>query len=157
MNRRTRFVAIIALATLAPRAHAQFNVMNKIRGQVRRTECVNNVREIGQLIAAYRGDHQGKMPKSLKALVDGGNKPIFVCPQDRSAPTKKGFKCSYLYVGPLSYKTPSDTIIVYDRKAFNHGVEGRTCLFYDGSVKAMPEADFRKLYKKQRAARKKRK
>ncbi len=158
---RTRvFCAMLTMSLCAASAHAQFAVVNKVRGQVRRTECINNLKQIGELIAAYRADHNGKMPAKLKDLVNGGSRPLFVCPQDKRPPVRDGFKCSYRYVGPLPSDTPPDTIVVYDRKPFNHGVVGRCCLYYDGHVKALTEADFQKQFRAQqrrREARKKRK
>jgi len=152
------WLTVVAAASLmlADETSAQMNVLNKIRGQVKRTETINNLRQIGQFMEAYRGERGGKMPKKLKELAAGQDASLFVYPQDRKPPVKDGFKCSYKYVGPLPADTKADTIVVYDRKAFNHGKMGRYCLFFDGSVRLLGESEFKKMYKAQRKRRRKR-
>ena len=145
--------AVAATLTLSDGALAQMNVFNKVRGQIKRVETINNLRQIGLFMEAYRGEHDGKMPKTLKALAKGQEASLLVYPQDKNPPVKDGLKCSYKYVGPLRGDTKGDTIIVYDRKAFNHGKIGRYCLFFDGSVKLLGEGEFKKMYKAQRSRR----
>lgn len=145
--------AVVASLTLSDGALAQINVFNKVRGQIKRVETINNLRQIGQFMEAYRGEHDGKMPKTLKELAKGQAASLFVYPQDRKPPVKDGFRCSYKYVGPLRDSTKADTIVVYDRKAFNHGKMGRYCLFFDSSVKLLSEGEFGKMYKAQRKRR----
>lgn len=149
-------IVAVASLTVVDGALGQMNVFNKVRGQVKRVETINNLRQIGQLMEAYRGEHDGKMPKKLKDLAEGQEASLFVYPQDRTPPTKDGLKSSYKYVGPLSSKTKADTIVIYDRKAFNHGRMGRYCLFFDGSVKLLGEGEFKKMYKAQKSRRRRR-
>lgn len=147
-------IAIALSQTCAGAALAQMNVFNKVRGQVKRAGCINNLRQIGLLIEAYRGEHKGKMPKSLEELAKGQPKELFVCPNDPKPPVlQQRFKCSYLYVGPLPANSRADTIVVYDHKALNHGKVGRNCLLYDGSVKLLSEAAFLAKFKKQKSRR----
>jgi len=146
--------AIVLCQVCADRAEAQMNVFNKVRGQVKRAECINNLRQIGLLLEAYRGEHKGKMPKSLEELAKGQPKEIFVCPNDPNPPLlQQRFKCSYLYVGPLPADSPADTIVAYDHKPLNHGKVGRNCLFLDGSVRLLSEAAFQGKSKKLKPGR----
>ena len=157
MKQSRTLLAVAAMAFCAAfpgRALAQMNVLNKVRGQVKRAGCLHNLRQIGLLIEAYRGEHKGRMPKSLEELAKGQSKELFVCPNDPHPPLlQQRFKCSYVYVRPLPADSSGNTIVAYDHKPLNHGRVGRNCLFHDGSVRLLSEAAFQGESKKLEAHR----
>ena len=140
---------VVGVALCANSAWAQFNVISKVRGRVKGTTCMHNLKEIGRALETYRADHRGKMPPSLKTLLPSLDKKLFVCPVSKKPkPDQSGWATSYTYVRGLSAKARGTAVVAYDSKPSNHGKQGRYVLFVDGSVKLLSEGEFRSVLKK---------
>jgi hypothetical protein len=142
--------------------------LSKAQEAARRTSCMNNVRNIGQAMFMYAGDHDDAFPKSFGELLNQGyltTTKVFVCPSGRG-PVRvfaiQDFKqakvadidreleaiCSYVMVPGLTHAADADALVLYDKD--NHGGEGRNCYFNDGHVKWYSEWQFQELLEEQK-------
>ena len=110
------------------------------------TQCVVNLVFIGQRCSMY-ADKNGKLPESLKAMVDEDvlSRTVLQCPSDSSRRA-----CSYLYVAP-SPEAPGETLMLCDLKG-NHD-QIRNVAFKNGAAKAISEAEFQAALKLPRNAK----
>jgi prepilin-type processing-associated H-X9-DG protein len=114
------------------------------RGEARSASCANNLRQIGMAIAAYEMNHNGELPNTLEELVPLyiDDARVFQCPSAKDRPLAPGekFRIDYDYLGhlPPGVAKPN-TIIAYDKPG-NHAGR-RNCLYYDGHVGRVLEAD----------------
>ena len=106
----------------------------------RNAVCRSNLREIGKLIAEYKGHHQGKMPADLAAFVVKKNKTSLTCPWNG--------KAGYTY---RAANNPT-YIIFWDSETnylpglfWRRTIKNRNVLYGNGKVEAMEESEFQKL------------
>ena len=149
----------------------------KAQEAARRASCFNNIRQIGIAMFQYAADHDDKFPKTLGELMHAGyltTPRVFVCPSD-SRPFKFEIKvngaapadpmdfkhfavadldraidpiCSYVKVPGLNHDADANAMILYEKDGAHNG-EGRNCMFNDGRVQWLPEAEFRRLLAEQ--------
>jgi hypothetical protein len=114
--------------------------------------CVSNLKRIHAMIELYVHHSGGGFPVSLERInLMTRDKSLFVCSAEvpvNATRKKYSFKTSYEIVNdPLKSdlkKTPPDRVAIVAEKRANHDGK-RFVLFYDGSVKALDEAQFDKL------------
>ena len=142
--------------------------LSKAQEAARRTSCMNNVRNIGQSMFMYAGDHDDAFPKSFGVLLNDGyitTTKVFICPSGRGAIRPfpiEDFKaakvadidrelepiCSYVMVPGITHAADADALVLYEKD--NHGGAGRNCFFNDGHVKWYPEWQFQELLAEQK-------
>jgi hypothetical protein len=135
----------------------------------RRSSCMNNAYGIGLMMTQYAEDHEGDYPPSLGVLLKEGyltTVKVFLCPSSTDklpGDFPKDLKNadlavlnqiedfgSYAYVKGLRHENSAEMIILYDKPG-HHRREGRNCLFDDGHVEWLAEAEFQKRMKEQEA------
>ncbi len=118
----------------------------RARGEARKAVCKSNIKQIGLAMAMYQNDFNEQTPNKLDDLYDQyiTAKQIFKCPQDNRPMTiGQGIQCSYIYVGRTPRTTDPQVAILWDKRG-NHR-RGRNVLFYDGSVRWVPEFRLRRV------------
>lgn len=132
------------------------------RSGARRIQDANNLKTIGVGIVIYQLLNNETLPKDLSELYPGyvTERERFVSPQDARPLTMAGdLRCSYQYVGDhLSRDSPAlrrlrswptgKSIIACTRKGVFEG--GRNCLFADGHVEWLNEAEIAVAYEQMR-------
>ena len=117
------------------------------RSAANRTRCLNNLKKIGNGLAIWKTDHDGKLPQSLAALHPDyiRSKELLVCPSDDNPfSIQDGFRCSYRYAGPMPGGVgPASRIVVAYEDKDHHGV--RNVLFLDMHAAALDERQFRRV------------
>jgi len=111
--------------------------------KARRSQCMNNEREIGKAIAMYAGDHNGQLPPAPDALSNyfHGSMRIFFCP---SAKDKTHY--SYELTGVTNrWMTDPKIIILRENSADHPGnwigeTAGGNVLYDDGHVEWIRES-----------------
>jgi len=115
--------------------------------------CKKRLRQIGNAIAMYQNDFNGKNPPSLDVLVqtEGLNADALACP---SAISQKA-EGAFVYRGKdLCAASSSDMIVAYE-KAGNHPGGYRNVLLASFQVKRMTENEFKELVTQDNILRKK--
>jgi len=140
-----------------------------------RTECMNNVRQIGLAMMQYAGEHEGKFPESFGVLLKENyliTAKVFLCPSTGKRLPPEGFPvpdektyfstydlatlstvdhwADYVIVKGITLNSPAESILLHDRSAEDHKGEGRNCFFVDGHVHWHNEPDFQERMTRQR-------
>ncbi len=120
--------------------------LGRARELAQRVQCASQLRGLGNAIAMYQNDFEGKNPKSLQELIKTEDVPpkALVCPSSSDEPGQ----CSYIYRGAdLNASVDSEMIVAYD-KHDNHDGEARNILFAGGQVERHEEDAFQELIRK---------
>lgn len=128
--------------------------LGRAREMAQRVQCASQLRGLGNAIAMYNNDYNGKNPKTLQELIETEDvaPKALVCP---SSDDEIG-QCSYIYRGAdLTASADSSMIVAYD-KFDNHDGEARNVLFAGGHVERFEEEAFQELIRKDNALRRKR-
>ena len=128
--------------------------LGRAREMAQRVQCASQLRGLGNAIAMYNNDYNGRNPKTLQELIETEDvsPKTLVCP---SSDDEIG-QCSYIYRGAdLTASADSSMIVAYD-KFDNHDGEARNVLFAGGHVERYEEEDFQELIRKDNALRRKR-
>lgn len=104
--------------------------------------CDEALKEIGQVLKAYRKSHEGKNPPSLQTLVEEMNlSPWRLC---CSAGGGAIGDCSYVYRGDdLFTGAPDEMVVAFDKELWHKN--RRNVLFFGGHVQRPKEEDFAQL------------
>jgi prepilin-type processing-associated H-X9-DG protein len=101
--------------------------LGQAREQARRTQCVQNLKEIGLAIAQYASDNNEQLPASFDDLAPyvGGSTRIFTCPSAPGSVYKLNSITQWqgAQLAPLVTEDPS-----------NHRGQGGNVLYNDGHV-----------------------
>ncbi len=130
------------------------SILPVFQEEICRDQCARQLRRIGNGLAMYHNDNDGKNPPTLKPLVDEEGVPSesLICPAVRA----RGGKEIYLYRGvDLDDHSPANMIIAYERKGNHKGY--RNVLFSGGYVLRLTEEGFQEAVKKDNELRKKNK
>ena len=132
---------LVVMAVIALLAGFILPSFGKAREQGRKTQCMNNLKQIGLGIEMYRVDNEDRYPADLNVLYntatpsDGyiDNLKVFKCPSTVNAVPATPGAGDYTYVGAaLAPNAPSGSLVAHD-DANNHA-GGRNELFADGHV-----------------------
>jgi len=127
--------------------------LGRAREMANRVKCASQLRGLGNAIAMYNNDFNGRNPKTLQELTETEDvhPKAFVCP---SSDDEIG-QCSYIYRGAdLNDSVDSQMIVAYD-KYDNHDGEARNVLFAGGYVERVEEEAFQELIRKDNELRRK--
>ena len=104
------------------------------RKKLVRTECANNLSEIGLGLYIYAREHDGKFPPTLKTLYEEqylSDMTLLDCPASKNIGTFDS--PDYLYTTGLSVKDPSLDSLVEDKEG-NHSGHGGSVMRVNGTV-----------------------
>jgi prepilin-type processing-associated H-X9-DG protein len=118
-------------------------VVPAMKEEASKTECLNNLRQIGIACQSYAADHDGAFPERLSQLYEAGlvsGLDVFVCPSTGAkigSPQEIDSKTSYEYRGasldPRTLREPTYQVILACDKDGNHR-RGKNILYADGHV-----------------------
>ena len=129
--------------------------LKNARRQSRRLQSQHRLEQIGHAVMMSMTANHGKLPPSLKALLDDEYLPdpkILLAPGSGSKPVKGKFVSDYDSLfdraqAPLGPKIPPAALMMaWEKKPFTG--PGRAVLFADGHVEWVPDAKFNRLLKK---------
>jgi hypothetical protein len=137
--------------------------------QANRVKCVSNLRQIGESLLAYAAEHGHQFPDSLPALAGVMGHEVYpadlVCPSSNDScaggstpqqfaqdltslglpedyllkPSHPELHLSYAYFGRgLTTDAPPDAILAIEPPS-NHGGDGMTVLYANGTVTFIPK------------------
>jgi hypothetical protein len=155
----TRRRLVMAGATIAIVAALAIFVVNIARGRSERMKCQKNLLALGQAMALYASDHNGRYPDSFAQLLEECvyAPEVFVCPvssdrpatgttmQEKLVDFAKPGRCSYVYLGAgrSSKAMKPDFVLAYERLDNHH--DGAHFLFGDATVRWLDALESRKL------------
>ena len=137
-------VVLILLALIFFADRIPCSIMGPTDG-ARKTQCMNNLWQIGKACQMYHEDHTNAWPGScqdLAAYCDGDLARLFVCPAsgNRAGAVSNVNAWTDYRLTPLNTGATDHGIHAYCRPA-NHKGEGGNVLFADGSVYWMPTGE----------------
>ena len=109
---------------------ASYMMAELARDRIRRMQCGENLRWIGQATHIYANDHAGSFPPNLHTLIEQDIREAssFQCPTEANRALAR---IDYAYVAGLTDRDPSEWVLCYDLPD-NHYGHGRYVLFVDG-------------------------
>ena len=108
-------------------------------GDTVRSECQNNLKQLGLGCKTYAREHDGRFPDTILALLPEYNPDnnCYRCPGAGQAParaTGAPTTSDYEVVPGLTEKSPGKTILIREKNTGNHTPPGRNVLYVDGHV-----------------------
>ena len=103
-------------------------------GEMEKTECANNLQEIGLALFIYAEEHGGKFPPSVSTLFEEeyiADRRLIDCPATKEIGSKEDPE--YIYVPGLSAKDPGTRELLADKDT-NHAGGWRNVLYTNGAV-----------------------
>jgi len=139
------------LATTAILAGMLLPALTKARTEARSVQSMNNLRQIGMAAMMYATENDGRFPTSLQVLSKKyiEHPKIFLHPNSGTQPRAGRFVTDFDSIFDLANKAihqndaPANLPMAWDKRAFSP--EGRSVVFFDGSVRRVSEREFQTL------------
>ncbi len=99
-----------------------------------KSECADNLRQIGLALYIYAREHKGSFPPDIRTLYEEEyftDWSILDCPANKEKGTLDN--PDYFYTGGLSVKSPSLAPLVRDKEG-NHPEGGKNVLYVNGKI-----------------------
>ncbi|NQT33186.1 MAG: type II secretion system protein [Candidatus Omnitrophica bacterium] len=128
----SEILLVFAIALLIGLSMLPF--IQNTRKKLVRTQCANNLSQIGLGLYIYAREHDGKFPPTLKTLYDEqylADMTLLDCPASKNIGTFDS--PDYLYAAGLSVKDPSLYPLVEDKEG-NHSGRGGNVMYINGTV-----------------------
>ncbi len=109
--------------------------VGKARERARRTDCANNLRQIGIALHNYATDHNERFPASLDPLYPNyiDDLDVFVCPSSGNDAASAPSGGDYFYYTGLTEAAASTEPLLEDNEG-NHKQAGKNVLYVGGHV-----------------------
>lgn len=120
------------------------------RDRARRTQCMNNLSQIGKCCVMYAMDHDEQFPPNLNTLAaesDASNPHLYVCPATGNEPgdlSTVNEWSDYVLVPNRSANDPSDGVLAFSRPEC-YPRKGGNVLTVDGAVQWCNLAEYEEL------------
>lgn len=147
---------LVAIAVLVILLTLVLTAAQKVRGRMRTTQCVNNLRQIAVAFRLYAQENRGFLPqpalanKSWEQMIAPFYSGSYWCPADGELSRTVGSSYDWRDTGdattsfagkPLAAVGPSDAVLAFDALPGWHVSREVMVARLDGAVASMPEAE----------------
>jgi len=138
------------MATYSILAGMLLPALARARGEARAAASMSNMMQIMRAIIVYQEPNADNLPPSLADLFPAylDNPRVLIAPWDKRPLTiKKGFRCSYRYIGNIPFRDVGPgQFVLYERMSRNGR---RAVAHFDGHVRRYREREFRRILARQ--------